>query len=607
MEEIYVPDTSVIIEAIVSDMIKNGEIKNKVVIHMAVVAELEHQANYGRETGFIGLEEIKNIRKICKKKGVELKFSGDRPTLRQTKNAKSGEIDAAIRDFAWEQDAVLITGDKVQAITAEALGVKTKLVEITKKELPFKLEKFFDDKTMSVHLKEGVVPKAKKGMPGNWTFVPVGKKAMDNESIKEMFREIIEKAKLSENGWIEIERRGSTIVQIGKYRIVMCKPPFSDGVEITAVKPLVEMNLEDYGLDPRLVERLERGAEGILIAGAPGAGKTTFARGLALDYLKENKIIKTIEAPRDLQLPDEITQYSKNVGSHDEIHDILLLSRPDYTIFDEMRNPSDFRLYSDLRLSGVGMVGVIHGSSAIDTVQRFIGKIELGMITSIVDTVIFIEGGGVGKVYELKMTVKMPTGMLEADLARPVIEIKDFLTQKLEYEIYTFGEETVVVPINPDMKKKDHSKKDELAKRTIERQIRKYVGKSDMVLDMPSANRAVVFVEDSAIPRLIGREGRIISDIEDNLGLKIDVRSFDEREIVEKEEIKFKMKKSGGNLIFTFPKSMSGQQIDFYIGEDFLFSATVGKKGEIRFDKSSELAKTIQKSLDSGRTLFAKT
>lgn len=45
------------------------------------------------------------------------------------------------------------------------------------------------------------------------------------------------------------------------------------------------------------------------------------------------------------------------------------------------------------------------------------------------------------------MTVKVPTGMTEADLARPVVEVRDFETGKLEYEIYTFGEENVIVPV----------------------------------------------------------------------------------------------------------------------------------------------------------------
>ncbi len=62
-------------------------------------------------------------------------------------------------------------------------------------------------------------------------------------------------------------------------------------------------------------------------------------------------------------LPNEITQISKTYASSEEIHDLLLLSRPDFTIFDEMRDTADFQLYIDLRLAGVGMVGVVHATS----------------------------------------------------------------------------------------------------------------------------------------------------------------------------------------------------------------------------------------------------
>jgi ATPase len=40
---------------------------------------------------------------------------------------------------------------------------------------------------------------------------------------------------------------------------------------------------------------------------------------------KEHKIIKTIESPRDLQLPPDIVQYSFTYGTHDEVRDILLV------------------------------------------------------------------------------------------------------------------------------------------------------------------------------------------------------------------------------------------------------------------------------------------
>jgi hypothetical protein len=48
----------------------------------------------------------------------------------------------------------------------------------------------------------------------------------------------------------------------------------------------------------------------------------------------------------------------------------------------------------------------------------------------------------------LTLTVKVPTGMTEADLARPLVEVRDFESGAVEYEIYTFGEENVVVPVS---------------------------------------------------------------------------------------------------------------------------------------------------------------
>ena len=55
-----------------------------------------------------------------------------------------------------------------------------------------------------------------------------------------------------------------------------------------------------------------------------------------------------------------------------------------------MRTDEDFRLYVDLRLAGIGMVGVVHAASPIDAIQRFINRVELGMIPSIIDTVLIL-------------------------------------------------------------------------------------------------------------------------------------------------------------------------------------------------------------------------
>ena len=93
------------------------------------------------------------------------------------------------------------------------------------------------------------------------------------------------------------------------------------------------------------------------------------------------------------------------------------------------------------------MVGVVHSSSAIDAIQRFIGRIELGMLPSIIDTIIFIEGGDISNVLIIKMTVKVPSGLRDRDLARPVVEVRNYKTRQLEYEIYSFGQDIVITPI----------------------------------------------------------------------------------------------------------------------------------------------------------------
>ncbi len=444
--EIYVPDTSVIIEGILGNLISDKKIEGKIIIPNCTMAELEHQANIGKETGLIGLEEIRNIRELCKKNKIEVEFFGERPSEFQIKHAGIGEIDAMIREIAVRLGAVLITNDLVQSESARAYGIKVIYKEEKERKSQL-LEKFFSDKTMSVHLKEGSIPMAKKGMPGNWDFCRIREEEIKKDEIESISKEIIERAKTNTEGFVESRRRGSTIVQLGKYRIVITRPPLSDAIEITAVRPVVKLTLDDYKLEQKVIERLEKKAEGILLAGSPGEGKSTFAQAVIEFYYRKNKIIKTIESPRDLIVPKGVTQYSKNNCTSDEIQDILLLSRPDYTIFDEMRNVSDFRLYADLRLSGIGMIGVIHGATPIDAVQRFVGKLELGMIPSVIDTIIFIKSGKINKIYDIKHRVKVPSGLVEKDLARPVIEISDFMSGELEYEMYVFGEETVVVPI----------------------------------------------------------------------------------------------------------------------------------------------------------------
>jgi ATPase len=450
--KVIVPDTGVLIDGRITEMIQKEEEASsgpiKIVVSHSSLAELEYQANVGRETGFAGLQELKRLSEMAKTQRIVLEFTGERPNAFEIEHARFGEIDSKIRATARQLSGTLLTTDKVQREVAAAEGIPVIYLEPIVITPKLSLQKYFSSSgTMSVHLKEGVKPKAKIGRPGEFVLQEIGDKPLLRKEIEFLVREALEYSKRMPNSFVEIDKTGATVLQIGDYRITYTKPPFSEAVEATIVRPLVKLYLDDYKLSPQLRARISEKAEGIVIAGPPGSGKSTFATAVAEYYAKTGKIVKTLESPRDLQVSTEITQYAPLEDSFASAADILLLVRPDYTIFDEVRKQEEFTVFSDLRLAGIGMLGVVHASKPIDAIQRFIGKVELGMIPQIVDTVVFIAKGQVQKVFTLTSTVRTPSGMMERDLARPLIEVRDFKTGALEYELYTWGEETVVAPV----------------------------------------------------------------------------------------------------------------------------------------------------------------
>ena len=596
MTGILVADTSVIINGNLAEQIESGSIRDfEIIIPQAVFDELQSQASNRKEQGFIGLEQIQKLNRLSENYGLKIILKGSHPAIDDIKFAASGRIDALIIDIAKQNDATLYTSDNVQHLVAQAEDVQTVFLKpkIIREDLEFL--KFFDSTTMSIHLKENQFPLAKRGKPGEFLLTKIGEDLLTLDYLKMISSQILSATNITDSSTIEISKTGASVIQHDDYRIAITYPPFSESYEITIVHPTVKLSLSDYTISEPLMERLTARAEGIVISGSPGSGKSTLASGLANFYHDQGKIVKTFESPRDLQVNTGITQYSKLDGSFDNTADILLLVRPDYTIFDEVRRREDFTTFSDLRLTGVGMVGVIHANSPLDAIQRFIGKIELGIIPNVLDTVVFVNDGDIEKVYDLELKVKVPTGMTESDLARPVIEIRNFENNVLEHEIYTFGEENVIVPVTKHGETVGIQK---LAEDKIKDYFQKY--DSNVQVDILSENRVKVSVHEDCIASIIGRGGTNINEIEKFLKVHIDVVAKDSESLsLGSDDLPFSFSESKTTLLLTVNREYTSMYTDIYVNNKFFASVRIGKKGQIKIPKRSDIGRNLLNSTSS--------
>lgn len=437
------------------------------------------------------------------------------------------------------------------------------------------LDKYFDEQTMSLHLKANRPILRKKGFPGNWQPVVDPNEIMTKEAFNELIDQLFKEVETREDAFLEINRELSKVLQIWPYRIVIVYPALSDGLELTAVKPVKKMSIEEYNLQPELFELLRNKSKGILVSGAPGSGKSTFTSALIELYHKDQHIIKTIESPRDLMLDDDIVQYSFTYGSHDEVRDILLLSRPDYTIYDEVRNKPDFELYKDLRLTGIGLVGVIHATKPVDSIQRFIGSIEMGIIPQVVDTVIFIDKGQVSEVLTLELTAKVPDGMLSEELARPVIVVSSFLQKKPLYEIYTFGEQVVVMPIatdengNPKIPTKTQVVS-QYAREGIQRKLQQLLP-CDFHIAI-KGSELELYIPEYYKWKIIGKGWTTITNLEKDIGLRIHVRTFNELPLLEVKVDIAGGDRKGDPLVISLPEELRNKTVPLLVDDGLVYA-----------------------------------
>ena len=397
--------------------------------------------------------------------------------------------------------------------------------------LPETLESLLLDETVStIFLKAECKPRVKSVHISSLSLNDLDREPWDKPSLEDLSDDlslIIEQNTSRSDCFVEIQREGCKVMQIGDLRVSCAWPPFSDAWEITVVRPVANLKLSDYQLDQELINRISNHHRGIFVVGKPGSGKTTFAQAIAT-YLDTDMgfMVKTMESPRDLQVPQRVTQYAPLEGDLEKTAEIIFLLRPDFVIFDEVRRTRDFEIFGDVRLAGVGLLGVTHANSGLQAIQRLVGKVELGLISQVLDTVIHIEKGKINQVLELKMVVRAPTGM-ESDLSRPVIEIREFPSNVLTHEMFAFGSEIAVVPVNGEGEE-GGSPAWKLAAEELKRETTRLTGITVKHAKFITDTSAAIYVDDSAIGSIIGSGGEGIRRLEQDVGVKLDVNSIQE-------------------------------------------------------------------------------
>ncbi len=621
MANTLVPDTSVLIDGRISELLTGDYDGADVVVPHAAVAELEAQANRGQETGFTGLDELRRLHEMASEGRCTVRFEGRRPTVDEVERADAGAVDALIRQVAAESGATLVTADRVQnhAAAAEGLAHLYLAPHVDDPALEsLRIWPFFDAETMSVHLKADCVPMVKRGTPGAIVYEPHGDEEITHQEIRKIARECIEFAKRDYQSFIEMQRHGCTVVQLGPMRITIAQPPFSDGLEITAVRPVIKAHLDDYDLPDTVRERIEGRAKGVFVAGPPGSGKSTFAAAVAEHLHGMNRVVKTMEAPRDLQVPKEITQYAPLDHDMAWTGEVMLLVRPDHVVYDEVRTTNDYRVFADMRLAGIGLFGVTHANRAIDAVQRLLGRVDLGMIPQVVDTVVFIEAGRIEQILEISFTVRTPAGMTQEDLARPVVVVKDFDTGEEKYELYTYGEQIVVMPLEDAPATARNTGTAGLAEKEVFRTLKRYV-RGPLEVQMRGSG-AVIRVEEHEIPSLIGKGGRTVQGLERRLGIRLDIQGLEpqasrqdrhdrsdrgERGRDKPTRATIRIKRTGSIVFVMMRNYDAGAPYDVFVEGSLVGTATASKDGKLRFKANSHEGQALTAAEKAGADVTA--
>jgi ATPase len=146
---------------------------------------------------------------------------------------------------------------------------------------------------------------------------------------------------------------------------------------------------------------------------------------------------------------------------------------------------------------------------------------------------------------------------------------------------------------------------DRIAEQEILRKVKKLVPKKARVeVEVISPERANIYIPEEFVPKIIGKNGKRIAEIEESIGISLGVEVIEAKPI-NKAPFEVDILHTKKQLILELGKDNGRKNFDIMIDGEYLLTATTSKKGEIKIKRGIELSDFLIEAIEMGLKITA--
>ncbi|MBR7050958.1 MAG: ATPase, partial [Methanobrevibacter sp.] len=128
--------------------------------------------------------------------------------------------------------------------------------------------------------------------------------------------------------------------------------------------------------------------------------------------------------------------------------------------------------------------------------------------------------------------------------------------------------------------------------------------KAKVDVEVISPERANIYIPEEFVPKIIGKNGKRIAEIEESIGISLGVEVIEDKPI-SKTPFEVDILHTRKQLILQLGRDNGRKNFDVLINGDYLLTATTSKKGEIKIKRGIELSDFIIEALEMGLEITA--